>query len=67
MGKSFGRLSSAMLELLLPSAAAQACTTPYCQNNSTKTKHRCCMNCSGGVVSCGSWTSGACKSTSCPL
>jgi hypothetical protein len=56
-----------MLELLLPSAAAQACTTPYCQNNSTKTKHRCCMNCSGGVVSCGSWTSGACTSTSCPL
>jgi hypothetical protein len=65
MRKSLGRLSSAALELLLPSARAQACTTRYCVNNSTKTKHKCCATCIGGQV-CGSWVSGHCLSTSCP-
>jgi hypothetical protein len=63
MRKSIGRMSSALLETLLPSARAYACTPPYCQTSGTK--HRCCQNCSGGVVSCGSYTSGKCTSSSC--
>jgi len=63
MRTSLGRLSSAVLELLLPSARAQACTPAYCVENGSR--HRCCINCSGGVVTCSGWTTGICKSNTC--
>ena len=63
MRKTLGRMSSAVLERLLPSAQGYACTPPYCQQSGTK--YRCCQNCSGGVVSCGSWTTGKCSSSPC--
>lgn len=64
MRKSVSRIGSAVLELLLPSAQAQACTQPWCENNSTGTKHRCCHQCPNGTL-CGSWLSGRCQTGSC--
>jgi hypothetical protein len=67
IGQSIGRLSSAILEKLLPSATAHAgCDAPYCQVNSTKTKHRCCHFCSPGGTLCGSWINGSCSGIVCP-
>ncbi|MGI8666036.1 MAG: hypothetical protein ACR2N4_08395, partial [Jatrophihabitans sp.] len=58
MRKMIGQWGSSVLEVLLPSARAQACTPPYCQQSGSRV--RCCQQCSGGVVTCGSWTTGTC-------
>ena len=60
-----GRIGSAVLDTLLPSKSAQACTDCFCENNAAKTKHRCCKFCPSGKV-CGTWQSGKCNSSSCP-
>ncbi len=63
MRKSIGRIASTVLEVLLPSARGYACTPPYCQSSGGR--YRCCQNCSGGVVTCGSWYAGSCASGPC--
>ena len=65
MRQSIGRISSAILELLLPSATARGCAY-YCQVNSTRTKHRCCSICPTLPPVCGAWKSGRCTATNCP-
>ena len=64
MSRSIGRLGSAVLELLLPSARAQACTDSYCEQSSGR--RRCCKTCPGGVIACTPWTSGSCTGYHCP-
>jgi hypothetical protein len=65
MRQSIGRAGSAILELFLPSARAQACNPSYCQNNSTGTRHRCCHFCPGIGTVCTSWLSGSCATHTC--
>ncbi|HJQ00786.1 MAG TPA: hypothetical protein VJ851_04240 [Jatrophihabitans sp.] len=64
MSRSINRLGSAVLELLLPSARAQACTLSYCEQSGTR--RRCCKNCPGGVIACLPWQTGSCKNYNCP-
>jgi hypothetical protein len=56
MLRSVGRISSAIMEKLLPQAQAQACTDSWCETSS-KGK-RCCKLCTGGTKACTSWTYG---------
>ncbi|HJQ00785.1 MAG TPA: hypothetical protein VJ851_04235 [Jatrophihabitans sp.] len=63
MSRSIGRLGSAVLELLLPSARAQACTPTYCEHSGTR--RRCCKGCPSGVV-CTPWVTGSCSGYHCP-
>jgi hypothetical protein len=58
MKESIGRMSSAILELLLPSARAHACTDYWCQQSGGK--HRLCHICISGQIQCGAWQSGGC-------
>ncbi len=53
MRQSIGRVGTTILERLLPSAKARACTTGWCEKSSSKGK-RCCKQCPGGKV-CTSW------------
>ena len=62
MGKSIGRLTSRMLETLLPSASADACTSSWCQQNGSK--RRCCKQCPDGTV-CTPYVTGQCTGTIC--
>ncbi len=63
MRKSIGRISSAALELLLPSARAEACTSSWCQQSGSK--RRCCKSCPGGVIACTPYITGKCTDTVC--
>jgi hypothetical protein len=66
MRQSIGRISSAILELLLPSATAQGCAY-YCQVNSARTKHRCCRICPPVGIICAPYVSpGSCNGVVCP-
>ncbi|MGI8666565.1 MAG: hypothetical protein ACR2N4_11120 [Jatrophihabitans sp.] len=64
MTKTFGKVGSAVLEALLPSARGQACTDSYCQQSGSR--RRCCKVCPGGVVACTPWVSGSCAGVTCP-
>jgi hypothetical protein len=55
MIRTMGTLSASLLEKLLPSAQAQACTSYYCETSTTSAHYRCCRICSGGVKSCTGW------------
>ncbi len=63
MRKSIGRFGSAALELLLPSARAEACTSAWCQASGGK--RRCCKLCPGGETVCTPYVSGSCTDTIC--
>ncbi len=52
------RLGSSIMETLLPTARAQACTPPYCDH----TNNRCCKMCTGGVKMCAPKNSGCTNS-----
>lgn len=64
MRASLGRFSAAVLEVLLPSARAQACTTGYCQQSGTR--RRCCKYCPGTGTVCLPWQTGSCNNYNCP-
>lgn len=53
MLKSLGRTASRVIEILIPKAEAQACTTGWCERNSAG-RRRCCKQCVGGKV-CTYW------------
>ncbi len=48
MRKAIGRVGTAIIEVLLPSAQAQACTDGWCETSSKG--NRCCKQCPGGKV-----------------
>ncbi len=52
--RTFRRIGSSIMETLLPTARAQACTPGYCDH----AKNRCCKMCTGGVKICASRGSG---------
>jgi hypothetical protein len=65
MRQSIGRTGSRILELLLPSARAQACTTGYCVVSGSR--HRCCKFCPGTGTVCLPWVpGGSCTNVNCP-
>lgn len=64
MRGSIGRFGTAVLEVLLPSARAEACTTGYCQQSGTR--RRCCKYCPGTGTVCLPWQSGSCSGVTCP-
>ena len=57
MLKSIGRAASAVVQLLIPEAEAQACTDAWCETSATKGK-RCCKLCPGNHVACTPWGTG---------
>jgi hypothetical protein len=63
MRKSIGRLSSSVIEALLPSAKADACTDSWCQTSGTKV--RCCKICTSGTTTCQAWVTGNCTTHIC--
>lgn len=63
MRQSIGKMGSAILELLLPSARAAACTPSWCQTSGSR--HRCCHTCPGIGTVCTSWFSGTCATHTC--
>jgi hypothetical protein len=63
MRRIVGRIGAGALELLLPSARAQACTPAYCQAKSGK--RRCCKVCPGGITACTGWVTGSCSNYVC--
>ena len=63
----FGRIGSSLIEALLPSAQAQACTEAFCEHQDGK-GHRCCKICTGGAKVCGPWSgagTGGCSGVVC--
>jgi hypothetical protein len=62
MRQSIGRAGSAILELLIPSAQAQACTAVFCQQNGSR--FRCCKFCP--TLTCTPYATGSCKNRTCP-
>jgi hypothetical protein len=65
MRQSIGRTGSRILELLLPSTRAQACTAGYCVVSGSR--HRCCKFCPGTGTVCLPWVSGgSCTGVNCP-
>jgi hypothetical protein len=63
MRQSMSRMSSAILELILPSAQAQACNPAYCQTSGSR--HRCCHFCRGIGTVCTPYGPGTCKTHTC--
>ena len=54
MLRSIGRIGSALVNVLLPEAEAQACTSGWCEQNS-KGQRRCCKLCTSGTKVCTYW------------
>jgi len=68
MLRRIGKLGTSVVEALIPSARAQACTPGFCEHQSGK-GHRCCKICTGGQKICGSWSgagTGGCTGVDCP-
>lgn len=65
MAKVVGRLGAAVLNALLPSVTAQACTLPWCESKAGGW-YRCCKLCTGGVKACLPWGHTNCNIYSCP-
>jgi hypothetical protein len=63
MRQSIGKMGSAILELLLPSTRAVACTPAWCETKGSR--HRCCHTCPGIGTVCTSYVSGTCKTHTC--
>lgn len=61
MRQSIGRVGSAILEVLIPSARAQACTAVFCQQNGTR--FRCCKFCP--TLTCTPYANGSCATHHC--
>jgi hypothetical protein len=59
MKQSISRMGSAIVELLLPTARARACTDYWCQQSGSRS--RCCHICISGQVQCGAWRTGGCN------
>lgn len=53
MLKSLGRTAGKVIEILIPRARAQACTSGWCESSSRG--RRCCKLCTGGTKVCTSW------------
>jgi hypothetical protein len=67
MLRAIGRIGSTVLEALLPSTRAQACTASFCEHQDGK-GHRCCKFCVGGVKVCSAWSgagTGGCSGVVC--
>lgn len=62
MRQPIGRLGSAILELLVPSVRAQACTAAFCQQSNGR--WRCCKYCPN--LTCTPYQSGSCAGRTCP-
>jgi hypothetical protein len=56
MARSIGRITSAVLNKLLPEAEAKACTPGFCERKNGN--GRCCKICTGGNKVCTSWSFG---------
>ena len=68
MLRRIGKLGTSLVEALIPSARAQACTPGFCEHQDGK-GHRCCKICTGGVKICGPWSgagTGGCTGINCP-
>lgn len=69
MLRGIGRAGSAVLEALLPTARAQACTDSWCEHKKGR-GHRCCKLCPpNGNKVCTPWSgkgTGGCNDVQCP-